>query len=250
MANQFDSQIGAFAGNGSGLHWLLISVVAALCLLVVLIASVVGQNWLVAAVAFIGLVAAVIGAVRGFLAFQAGNTTGGAFELAVAQPEIQRQNLGIEVVELSKILDVAPDQLNDLQSAYIVAEDLALRQIQQDEDLPLLRHIRVARTHFSAAFIKGDIFHCVEVFFLVVPELRQEKIDAAIRKVRQVKKAFSEKGSRLRVRLMIVLVTQLTEADDARLREALKKHRFSENPVDTDIRLLDFESLQRIFVTE
>ena len=54
-----------------------------------------------------------------------------------ALPEVQRESLNIEVVELSKIHDVNNEQMSDLQSAYIVAEDLALRQIQQEEQVPV-----------------------------------------------------------------------------------------------------------------
>src|SRR5687767_8365248 len=52
-----------------------------------------------------------------------------------AMPEIQRQNVNLEVRELARLLDVGSEQLPDLLSAYIVAEDLALRQIQQEENL-------------------------------------------------------------------------------------------------------------------
>src|SRR4051794_27097476 len=45
-----------------------------------------------------------------------------------AMPEIQRQNVNLEVRELARVLGVGNDQLADLLSAYVVAEDLALRQ--------------------------------------------------------------------------------------------------------------------------
>src|SRR5476651_56608 len=40
-----------------------------------------------------------------------------------AMPEIQRQNVNVEVRELVRILKMGEDQLPDLLSAYIVAED-------------------------------------------------------------------------------------------------------------------------------
>ena len=46
------------------------------------------------------------------------------------------------------------EQLGDLQSAYIVAEDLALRQIQQEENIPLMRHVSVGGVPFDAVMIK------------------------------------------------------------------------------------------------
>ena len=68
-----------------------------------------------------------------------------------AMPEIQRQNVNVEVRELARLLGVGNDSLADLLSAYIVAEDLALRQIQQEENLPLMRHVSIGGTPFDAA---------------------------------------------------------------------------------------------------
>lgn len=165
-------------------------------------------------------------------------------------PEIQRQNLNIEVLELSKILKVEPSQISDLQSAYIVAEDLALRQIQQEENVPLIRHVMLGKAPFEAVLIKNDVINCIEVAFLVAPDMRQERVDAMMRKIALVKKTFGEMRIRMKVRLMLVLVTQLTPEGEDQLRSMLNSKRFAETPVDIDIRLLDFESLQRIYVTD
>jgi len=48
----------------------------------------------------------------------------------------------------------------------------------------------------------------------------------------------------------VILVTQLNFEDEERLRKSLNTKRFSGTPVDVDIRLLDFEALQRIYVTD
>lgn len=167
-----------------------------------------------------------------------------------ALPEIQRQNLNIEVFELSKILEVESGQISDLQSAYIVAEDLALRQIQQEENVPLMRHVTLGTAPFDAVLVKDDVISCIEVAFLVAPDMRQEKVEAIMLKIALVKKTFAEMGIRMKIRLMLVLVTQLTPEDEDQLRSVLSSKRFAETPVDIDIRLLDFESLQRIYVTD
>ncbi len=167
-----------------------------------------------------------------------------------ALPEIQRQNLNVEVLELSKTLDVETEQVSDLQSAYIVAEDLALRQIQQEENVPLLRHVGIGGVPFDAVFIKEDVVNCCEVSFLVAPDLRQDKIDAMMRKVGRVKEGIEAARVGLQVRMMLILVTQLSREDDDNLRSVLNTRRFSTTPVDIDIRLLDFEALQRIYVTD
>ena len=167
-----------------------------------------------------------------------------------ALPEVQRESLNIEVVELSRILEVSTEQISDLQSAYIVSEDLALRQIQQEEQVPLLRHVSLGGVPFDAVLVKQEMIICAEVSFLVAPELRQERIDSMMRKMARVKQILEEMNVAMKVRLMVVLVTQLTFEDEERLRKSLSTKRFSGTPVDVDIRLLDFEALQRIYVTD
>ena len=167
-----------------------------------------------------------------------------------ALPEVQRQHLNVEVLELSKVLEVETEQVSDLQSAYLVAEDLALRQIQQEENVPLLRHVSVCEVPFDAVFVKNDVVVCCEVSFLVSPDVRQEKIDAIMRKVKRVKDSVESAKTGLRVQMMLALITQLSKEDDERLRSELNSRRFSTTPVDIDIRLLDFEALQRIYVTD
>ena len=137
-----------------------------------------------------------------------------------------------------------------MQSAYIVAEDLALRQIQHEEGVPIMRHVSVGSVPFDAVFLKDDLLVCCEVSFLVAPELRQDRIASMMRKIAQAKKEIETNGSGISVRLMVVLVTQLVPDDEILLRLALNKQKFAETPVDIDIRLLDFEALQKMYVTD
>lgn len=167
-----------------------------------------------------------------------------------ALPELQRQNVNLEVRELARLLSVEPEGMGELLSAYIVAEDLALRQIQQEEKLPLLRHVQIGHTSFDAVLIQEDMITCVEVSFLVVPDVRQDKIESMLKKVGQVKRDLADMKLRLRLRLMLVLVTQLSDEEEEHLRGILISRRFTDTPVDIDIRLLDFEGLQRIYVTD
>ncbi len=167
-----------------------------------------------------------------------------------AMPEIQRQNVNLEVRELARLLGVGDDQMADLLSAYIVAEDLALRQIQQEENLPLMRHVSIGKTPFDAIMVDQELVTCIEVSFLVVPDLRQERIESMLKKITTSKKNLAEMKSRLRLRLMVVLVTQLTSDEEEHLRGMLVTRRFTDTPVDIDIRLLDFELLQKVYVSE
>src|SRR6476620_10241257 len=131
-----------------------------------------------------------------------------------AMPEIQRQNVNLEVRELARVLGMGEEQLPDLLSAYIVAEDLALRQIQQEENLPLMRHVAIGRVPFDGILVDQDLITCIEVAFLVAPDVRQDRIEAMLKKVAQAKKDLAEMKSRLRLRLMLVLVTQLSSEEE------------------------------------
>jgi hypothetical protein len=163
---------------------------------------------------------------------------------------VQRQNVNLEVRELGRLLGVGEDNLADLLSAYIVAEDHALRQIQQEDDLPLMRHVSIGKVPFDGVLVDQDLITCIEVAFLVTPDIRQERIEAMLKKVTQDKKNLAEMKSRLRLRLMLVVVTQLSADEEDQLRAILTTRRFTDTPVDIDIRLLDFEMLQKVYVSD
>ena len=165
-------------------------------------------------------------------------------------PELQRQSIDVEVRELAHLLKADDEQIVDLFSAYVIAEDLALRQIQMEENLPLVRHAGIGKTPFDGLLIDRDMITCIEVSFLVAPDLRQERIEAMLKKISQAKKTLSDAKSRLHLRLMIVLVTQLEHDEESRLHGMLASRRFAETPVDIDIRMLDFETLQKVYVCE
>ena len=130
-----------------------------------------------------------------------------------------------------------------------LAQDLALRQIQQEARMPVLRHVVVGNTPFDGFIVKGDLITCVEVTFLVTPIVSQEKINIVLKKVAAPMKSLKNLKIDARVRLLLVLVTQLDDAAEAQLRSSLVK-KFGSTPVDVDIRLLDFEALQKIYAMD
>lgn len=252
MEKQFDNSVTAFTRPSP--TWMPAAVASAvfLCLAAGAIAAVAFRNWPFAAIFVIALVPS---AVLYYLAQRGARRLAAAAEgLSVgwnsAQPELQRQTLNVEVVELSRLLDVGVEQMGDLQSAYIVAEDLALRQIQIEENAPLIRHASIGGVPFDAVLTRDGLIVCVEVSFLVAPDLRQDKIDAVIKKAAKARKSITESGDAHDLRLMFLLVTQLTPQDEEVLRSRLKTSRFSGTPVDIEIRFLDFEALQKIFIAE
>ena len=252
MAKQMDNSMVQFSRRTSVTPQVFLSAVVMICLIGGLVYSISIQQWPGAAIFAIGTVGVIayawfsIDQFRRMIAAHDQNR----IDWEAALPEIQRENLNLEVLELSKVLDSDGEHVADLQTAYIVAEDLALRQIQQEENVPLLRHVGVGDVPFDAVFVKDDVMNCCEVSFLVAPDLRQDKIDAMQRKVKRVQEGLREAGASLSVRMMLVLVTQLSPEEDERLRSVLNTRRFSGTPVDIDIRLLDFESLQKIYVTD
>ena len=106
----------------------------------------------------------------------------------------------------------------------------------------------------STAIVEGAVLVSNDGIFAtlagVEPRLRQERIDSMMRKMARVKEIIGQMNVAMQVRLMVVLVTQLNFEDEERLRNSLNTKRFSGTPVDVDIRLLDFEALQRIYVTD
>jgi hypothetical protein len=164
-------------------------------------------------------------------------------------PESQRRKLNAEVKELGAIMNIPKQQLGDLRSAYIVAEDLALRQIEQETKNTMIRHISIESAEFDAIMINQDIITCVETTFLVTPHVSQEKINTVLKKIEFSSKKLNEIRPGTKLRLLLALVTQLDQEAEAKLRSTLIS-KFSTTPVDVDIRLLDFEGLQKIFVAD
>ena len=252
MAKQMDNSMVQFSRRTSVTPQVFMAAVVLICLIGGLAYSVTIQQWpsvAIFAVGTVGVIAYAWFSIDQFKRMIAAHDQN-RIDWEAALPEVQRENLQLEVVELSKVLDSDGEHVADLQSAYIVAEDLALRQIQQEENVPLLRHVGVGDVPFDAVFVKDDVLNCCEVSFLVAPDLRQDKIDAMIRKVKRVQERMRVAGATFSVRMMLVLITQLSPEDDERLRSVLNTRRFSGTPVDIDIRLLDFESLQKIYVTD
>lgn len=169
-----------------------------------------------------------------------------------AMPEVQRQNVNIEVGHLVRQLQASDDQVPELLSAFVVAEDLALRQIQQEEDLPLMRHVSIGSVPFDGILVDQDVITCIEVSFVVVPDVPPDRIQSILLKFATAKKNLAELKSRLRLRLMLVLVTQIEPEDEDILNDVLKKRRFNaQMEFDTvEIRLLDFETLQKLYLNE
>jgi hypothetical protein len=178
-----------------------------------------------------------------------GRNAARSLDWKAAPHELQRQNLNVAAKELARILEKGHESGTEIHTALIVAEDLALRRIQQEECVPVVRHTSVAGIPFDAMFIKGDALVCADVMFLVVPTLKQERVAAMLNKVAAVKRSVDAMNVGLTVRLMIVVSTQMSEDEVNELRRSLDTSRFESTVTDVDIRFLDFDELQRSFVS-
>lgn len=166
----------------------------------------------------------------------------------ISLPQQQQTKLNREVGEIAAIMDIPAEQYSDLVLAYIVAEDLALRQIQQEAAQPLIRHAKIGETEFDAILLSNNVITCVEVTFLVTPDISAEKIDLIREKMSAAKDVVDKQFPNSNLKLLIVVVTQLDAMNEAKLRSMLTKDRFSSIPVNYfEIAFYSFEELQKIF---
>ncbi|MDH3492548.1 MAG: hypothetical protein OEM82_03285 [Acidobacteriota bacterium] len=172
-----------------------------------------------------------------------------ALEWETTSPEKQKRKLNTEVKELSMTLGLSTEQLTDLRSAYIVAEDLALRKVQNETNVPMMRKIDIANSDFDAIWIDHDLITLVDVTFVVVPTIDQKKINRVLRKASAAKSSLEKLRKGSRVRLLLVIVTQLDEVGEAELRSNVKT-TFRATTVDVDIRFLDFLALQNTYAED
>lgn len=250
MARQIENSLDRFAPGQASSTAPLIAACVGLLLFAGLIVSLASGAYAltsIIALSFVGLAAFV------FVSFREqrrliGRGCAGWIDWEAVLPEVQRENLRIAVTELSRTLK--PDADSDLQTAFVVAEDLAFRQIQQDEAAPVLRHVTAVGVPFDAVMVKNDTLVCCEVAFLVAPELRQDRVVAMMKKIAAVKRSIDSMNVGMNVRLMPVLITQMQKENVSRLRDSLSTTRFSTTPADIDIRLFDFEELQRTYMSE
>ena len=79
---------------------------------------------------------------------------------------------------------------------------------------------------------------------------RREKIESMLKKAGTLRRFVASEHLESTVKLLIVLVTQLSPEDVDKLRSRLRKKRLADTAVDIDIRFIDFEELQRKYLTE
>lgn len=165
--------------------------------------------------------------------------------------EKQKRKLNNEVRELARHMDIPNEQMSDLRSAFIVAEDLALRKIQGEAKSPLMHKISIGNSDFDAVCIEDDLVTLIEITFVVNSDVQQEKINSYQRKSAAAKSILEKTRAGSRVRLLLVLVTQLDDEALNLLRPNVRNKFTPEaTKVSVDIRFLDFLTLQKIYAED
>jgi phosphate/sulfate permease len=164
-------------------------------------------------------------------------------------PEEQKRKLNAEARELGKILGMKEEELSYVRAACVLAEDLALRQIEQEKKVPLKRHVKLGEVEFTALFLEKNYSIFVEVMLVVTPTIDQEKINALLSKADSARKNLQKIKTERKEKLLLMIVTQLNQQDEMKLRSSLAE-KFSATTVDVDIRFFDFEALQRIYTED
>lgn len=172
-------------------------------------------------------------------------------EWAISQPEKQRGKLNSEVWDIAEIMNIPDEQYSDLLLTYIVAEDLALRHVQQEAEQPLIRHARIGETEFDAILLSQNLITCVEVTFLVSPDLSDDKLERLREKMTAAQTVVGKKYPGSSLKLLLFIVFQLDAMGEAKLRSALTKDRFAEIPINYfEIELRSFEELQKLYTMD
>jgi uncharacterized SAM-binding protein YcdF (DUF218 family) len=170
-------------------------------------------------------------------------------EWKISPPEKQKNKIKREALEIASVMNIPETQLSELLSAYIVAEDLALRKVQIDMEKPLMRYVNVGNIPFDGVLIDKNVITCIETVFLVSPEIDQAKINKVLNKLTLAEKTAKKLHPDTKLKLLYVAVTQLDQIGDAKIRSTIVE-KFSTTPTDVDIRLLDFGELQKTFAME
>lgn len=185
-------------------------------------------------------------------------------------PEQQKRKLNLEVSAIMRMLDLPEANRADVRSAYVIAEDLALRQVEMEFDLPLLRHRAFEDAAFDGVAQKNNRIFCVEILFLVNSNLSEDRIEMLFNKAEYAAARVRRVDSKIKLELMLVLITQLTREDQSLLQskliqrftttlsdvmrqaKLLKSNNLGKStpPVDFNIHFYDFETLQNTFLNE
>jgi hypothetical protein len=163
-------------------------------------------------------------------------------------PDQQRRKLNLELSSLNGNAGRAPGI--DTRSAYLVAEDLVLRQMEIELGTPFMRHVAIEGIPFDGAALRSDRVVGIEVKFVDEPKLGHEIIDTLRDKAEYAATRLKRSQPNATFTFLLALVTQMTPEEDTRFRMQLE-NRFAITPVkEIEIRSFNFDTLQSTFTSD
>ncbi len=182
----------------------------------------------------------------------------GELTLNTLTPDQQRRKLNSEVSSI--LLAIAQtnggniktteSQRGDTRTAYIVAEDLVLRQLELEYGTTFMRHVALEGVPFDGVYMNGTKISGIEVKFLDIPVLPQEVVDSLLDKAEYAASRLRRTRPDTRFSFILALITQLTPEQQANLRMGLE-NKFALTPVNkVELKVYDFDSLQNLFMSD
>jgi hypothetical protein len=163
-------------------------------------------------------------------------------------PDQQRRKLNLELSTLNG--NAGHVAGIDVRSAYLVAEDLVLRQMEIEHGTPFMRHVAIEGIPFDGAALRQDRIVGIEVKFVDEPRLAHEVIDTLRDKAEYAATRLKRSRPNASFTFLLALVTQMTPEEDTRFRMQLE-NRFAITPVkEIEIRSFNFDSLQTTFTSD
>ena len=144
-----------------------------------------------------------------------------------------------------------PDEatLQEMCTTYLMAGDLALRQLGLEHPEGLRRHVAVADTPFDGAVTEGERLFAVEVKLLPTGDLRHEILQSVLERAEQTARRLARTAPQRKFALLLLLVVDATAAEREYLRENMVG-RLSAATIDVDLVIYDYNELHRTFARE
>ncbi len=160
--------------------------------------------------------------------------------------------------ELSAFADEAiastgyqPDEatLQEMCTTYLVAGDLALRQLGLEYPDGLRRHVAIADTPFDGVVTEAERLFAIEVKLLPTGDLRQEILNSVLERAEQTARRLTRTAPQKKFMLLLLLVVAATAEEREHLRENMIR-RLSAATIDVDLVIYDYNELHRNLARE
>ena len=182
---------------------------------------------------------------------EAGSTVkAGWFELSdqlrPQSPEQQRERARVEIAEVVHqqspgTTEATSTTRAEAASLYLQAEDLALRAVQAEFEIPLNRQVTTpGGAEFDAAFVKDRTLHVVEVKSYL-GSVSTEKLRTSLARVAASAKQMGGPHTRL------VVAIVLKRSDDMRASRERIEEALRDLPLETTLRVYSLPELRSMF---